>query len=129
MFDEELHGRQQMKSVMCRFVFCRQRSDERLKRGGEQKSVAVLSSLPYSSVLTPLSQHAGPLYFNKGPSALQQVRVPYLSCIMQLSYCSVLRSARSGPPLFLMTFRRFMKRCSSGTHPRQGCEAWCLSAA
>lgn len=62
--------------MMCRFVFCRQRSDERLKRGGEQKSVAVLSSLPYSSVLTPLSQHAGPLYFNKGPSALQQVGAP-----------------------------------------------------
>ena len=56
-----------------RFVFCRQRSDERLKRGAEQKSVAVLSSMPYSSVLSPLSQHAGPLYFNKGPTALQQV--------------------------------------------------------
>ena len=82
--------------MMCRFVFCRQRSDERLKRGGEQKSVAVLSSLPYSSVLTPLSQHAGPVYFNKGPSALQQVGAP-MSCIMQLSSCSVLRSARSGP--------------------------------
>ena len=80
---------------MCRFVFCRQRSDERLKRGGEQKSVAVLSCLPYSSVLTPLSQHAGPLYFNKGPSALQQVGVPYLPCIMQLSSCPVLRSAGS----------------------------------
>ncbi|CAK0733784.1 hypothetical protein CVIRNUC_000332 [Coccomyxa viridis] len=55
------------------FVFCRQRSDERLKRGGEQKSVAVLSTMPYSSVLSPLSQHAGPFYFNRGPSALQQV--------------------------------------------------------
>ncbi len=62
--------------MLCSFVFCRQRADERLKRGGEQKSVAVLSCLPYSSVLTPLSQHAGPLYFNKGPSALRQVGLP-----------------------------------------------------
>ncbi|CAL8466888.1 g6424 [Coccomyxa elongata] len=55
------------------FVFCRQRSDERLKRGGEQKSVVVLSTQPYSGVLTPLSQHAGPLYFNNGSAALQEV--------------------------------------------------------
>ncbi len=60
-----------------RFVFCRQRWDERLKRGGEQKSVAVLSAHPFSSVLGPLSQHAGPLYFNHGVSALQTV--PQLS--------------------------------------------------
>jgi hypothetical protein len=59
--------------LCCRFVFCRQRSDERLKRGGEQKSVVVLSSQPYSAVLTPLSQHAGPLYFNRGNAALQEV--------------------------------------------------------
>ena len=64
----------------CSFVFCRQRSDERLKRGAEQKSVAVLSSMPYSSVLSPLSQHAGPLYFNKGPSALQQVPEAFHTC-------------------------------------------------
>ncbi len=59
----------------CRFVFCRQRSDERLKRGGEQKSVVVLSTQPYSGVLTPLSQHAGPLYFNNGRAALQEVSI------------------------------------------------------
>ena len=35
--------------------------------------MAVLSTMPYSSVLSPLSQHAGPFYFNRGPSALQQV--------------------------------------------------------
>lgn len=56
-----------------RFVFCRQRSDERLKRGGEQKSVVVLSTQPYSSVLMPLSQYAGPLYFNRGKAALHEV--------------------------------------------------------
>ncbi|KAK9810174.1 hypothetical protein WJX72_006112 [[Myrmecia] bisecta] len=55
------------------FVFCRQRQDERLKRGGEQKSVVVLSRFPYSSVLGPLSQYVGPLYFNQGSTALQQV--------------------------------------------------------
>ena len=61
-----------------RFVFCRQRSDERLKRGGEQKSVVVLAAQPYSSVLGPLSQHAGPVYFNQGASALQMVWHPPL---------------------------------------------------
>ncbi|KAL3154098.1 hypothetical protein ABBQ32_013634 [Trebouxia sp. C0010 RCD-2024] len=55
------------------FVFCRQRQDERLRRGGEQKSVIVLSEQPYSSALTPLAQYAGPLYFNNGQSALQEV--------------------------------------------------------
>ena len=68
-----LHECETIRLGARRFVFCRQRSDERLKRGAEQKSVAVLSSMPYSSVLSPLSQHAGPLYFNTGPTALQQV--------------------------------------------------------
>ncbi len=45
-----------------------------MRRGGEQKSVVVLSQQPYSSVLAPLSQYAGPLYFNEGPEALQLVR-------------------------------------------------------
>ena len=58
----------------CRFVFCRQRQDEKLKRGGEQKSVVVLSHQPYSSTLIPLAQYAGPLYFNNGSGALQEVR-------------------------------------------------------
>eukprot|EP00884_Botryococcus_braunii_P007607 jgi/Botrbrau1/16848/Bobra.150_2s0070.1 len=55
------------------FVFCRQRHDPSMRRGGEQKSVVVLSQQPYSSVLAPLSQYAGPLYFNQGPEALQLV--------------------------------------------------------
>lgn len=57
-----------------RFVYCRQRTDERLRRGGEQKSVVVLAAQPHSSVLRPLSQHAGALYFNRGPAALVEVR-------------------------------------------------------
>ena len=59
----------------CRFVFCRQRQDEKLRRGGEQKSVVVLSQQPYSSALIPLAQYAGPLYFNIGKTALEEVSI------------------------------------------------------
>jgi hypothetical protein len=41
------------------FVFCRQRQDESLPRGGEQRSVVVLSPFPISSLLLPFTQHAG----------------------------------------------------------------------
>lgn len=54
-------------------MFCRQRQDERLRRGAEQKSVVVLSEHPFSSILGPLSQHLGPLFFNDGVGALQAV--------------------------------------------------------
>ncbi|KAK9864873.1 hypothetical protein WJX84_003125 [Apatococcus fuscideae] len=54
-------------------VFCRQRQDERLRRGGEQKSVVVLSGHPYTSVLEPLTKYAGMMFFNNGPAALQTV--------------------------------------------------------
>jgi hypothetical protein len=53
--------------------FYRQRQDERLRRGGEQKSVVILSERPYSSVFKPLVQIAGPLYFDIGGRALEQV--------------------------------------------------------
>ena len=56
-----------------RFVFCRQRQDQKLRRGGEQKSVVVLSVQPYSSVLGQLSQFAGSMYFNHGAEALEEV--------------------------------------------------------
>ena len=56
-----------------RFVFCRQRQDQKLRRGGEQKSVVVLSVQPYSSVLGQLSQFAGSMYFNHGTEALEEV--------------------------------------------------------
>ncbi|MQL82515.1 hypothetical protein Taro_015004 [Colocasia esculenta] len=55
------------------YVFNRQRQDERLKRGGEQKSVVILSPRPYSSVFRPLLQILGPLCFDIGKRALQLV--------------------------------------------------------
>ncbi|KAJ9516128.1 hypothetical protein QJQ45_024559 [Haematococcus lacustris] len=57
----------------CSWVFCRQRQDSSLRRGGEQLSVVVLAEHPWSSVLRPLSQVAGPLLFSSGPQALEQV--------------------------------------------------------
>ena len=68
----------------CRFVFCRQRQDERLRRGGEQKSLVILSELPFSSVLGMLAQYAGPLYFNRGPVALQEasVQIQGMLCLL-----------------------------------------------
>ncbi|KAL6281552.1 hypothetical protein ACE6H2_018433 [Prunus campanulata] len=55
------------------YVFNRQRHDERLKRGGEQKSVVILSHSPYSSVFRPLLQIMGPLYFDIGRKALEHI--------------------------------------------------------
>lgn len=55
------------------YVFNRQRQDERLKRGGEQKSVVVLSYSPYSGVFKPLLQILGPLCFDIGKKALEHV--------------------------------------------------------
>ncbi|KAG8379375.1 hypothetical protein BUALT_Bualt07G0082100 [Buddleja alternifolia] len=55
------------------FVFNRQRHDERLKRGGEQKSVVILSHNPYSCVFRPLLQIMGPLYFDIGKKALNYI--------------------------------------------------------
>lgn len=54
-------------------MFNRQRHDERLKRGGEQKSVVILSYFPYSSVFKPLLQIMGPLYFDIGSKALEHI--------------------------------------------------------
>ncbi|KAJ6868586.1 protein DENND6A isoform X1 [Populus alba x Populus x berolinensis] len=55
------------------YVFNRQRHDERLRRGGEQKSVVILSHNPYSSVFRPLLQIMGPLYFDIGKKALEHI--------------------------------------------------------
>ncbi|XP_008775891.2 protein DENND6B isoform X1 [Phoenix dactylifera] len=55
------------------YVFNRQRQDERLPRGGEQKSVVVLSHYPYSSVFRLLLQILGPLCFDIGRAALDLV--------------------------------------------------------
>ncbi|KAK7411252.1 hypothetical protein VNO78_02685 [Psophocarpus tetragonolobus] len=55
------------------YVFNRQRHDERLKRGGEQKSVVILSYSPYASVFRPLLQIVGPLFFDIGKKALEHI--------------------------------------------------------
>lgn len=55
------------------YVFNRQRQDERLPRGGEQKSVVVLSHSPFTSVFRPLLQILGPLCFDIGRTALELV--------------------------------------------------------
>ncbi|KAJ4960451.1 hypothetical protein NE237_020361 [Protea cynaroides] len=55
------------------FVFNRQRQDERLKRGGEQKSVVILSYCPYSCVFRRLLQILGPLYFDIGKAAVEHM--------------------------------------------------------
>ena len=90
-----------------RFVFCRQRQDEKLKRGGEQKSVVVLSHQPYSSTLIPLAQYAGPLYFNNGSGALQEVRhlLNLLSAIVPM-YTSLRCMSMSQLCVALMLFKR-----------------------
>ncbi|XP_061362158.1 uncharacterized protein LOC133305918 isoform X2 [Gastrolobium bilobum] len=62
-----------VSKYMYGFVFNRQRHDERLKRGGEQKSVVILSHRPYSSVFRPLLQIIGPLYFDMGKKALEHI--------------------------------------------------------
>ncbi len=54
-------------------MYCRQRQDDRLKRGGEQKSLVLLSLFPFSQALSLVSHCAGPLYFNQGLPALQEV--------------------------------------------------------
>ena len=55
------------------YVFNRQRHDERLKRGGDQRSVVILSHNPYTSVFRPLLQIMGPLYFDIGKKALEHI--------------------------------------------------------
>ncbi|CAN6465976.1 unnamed protein product [Victoria cruziana] len=57
------------------YVFNRQRQDQRLKRGGEQKSVVILTHRPYSSVFKPLLQILGPLCFDIGKKALDHVAI------------------------------------------------------
>ena len=59
-----------------RYVFCRQRQDDSLRRGADQHSLVLLSEHPYSSVLVPLCQWAGPFYFNHGQIALEEVLLP-----------------------------------------------------
>ena len=55
------------------FVFCRQRQDETLQRGGVQRSIAVLSPFPLSNLLGPIAKFAGPVCINQGPDTLKTV--------------------------------------------------------
>lgn len=73
------------------YVFNRQRHDERLRRGGEQKSVVILSHSPYSSVFRPVLQILGPLFFDIGKKALEHMAsyvsmwpAPILGKLMEL---------------------------------------------
>ena len=69
--------------------------------------MAVLSSMPYSSVLSPLSQHAGPLYFNRGPSALQQVT----TALRSVTSLGMVSHHTSHNPLY-----RSCRSLAGGTH-------------
>ncbi len=40
--------------------------------------MVVLSEQPYSSALIPLAQYAGPLYFNIGQTAMEEVKLTVL---------------------------------------------------
>jgi hypothetical protein len=51
------------------FVFCRQRRDAALPRGGDQRSVVLLSPLPLTAVLGPLAARAGPRCLAGGVAA------------------------------------------------------------
>ncbi|KAJ3674142.1 hypothetical protein LUZ60_006134 [Juncus effusus] len=60
-------------SFLYGFVFNRQRQDPRLPRGGEQKSVVILTHLPFLALFKLLLQILGPLCFDIGHSALSLV--------------------------------------------------------
>lgn len=71
---EHGHCTQLTTGHRARYVFCRQRQDDSLRRGADQHSLVLLSEHPYSSVLVPLCQWAGPFYFNHGQIALEEVQ-------------------------------------------------------
>lgn len=52
-------------------AFCRQRHDGTMQRGGDQRSIVVLSTLPLHCILRPMAQYVGPLCLAHGPEALQ----------------------------------------------------------
>lgn len=54
-------------------VFCRARTDERLRRGCEQRSIVLLSHLPLFALLEPLARLVGPAVLSYGERALRQV--------------------------------------------------------
>ncbi|GMH16631.1 hypothetical protein Nepgr_018472 [Nepenthes gracilis] len=110
-FQESVSTRVQQKSEIWQnvdgsqylygYVFNRQRHDERLKRGGEQKSVVILSHSPYSNVFRPLLQIMGPLFFDIGKKALEHMAA-YVSLWPTPAYVLLEESAVSMAP-FLPT--------------------------
>lgn len=55
------------------FVFCRQRLDRRLPRGGEQKAVVVLSPVPLGDIFYSLVKYAGMMVATRGWCVLEDV--------------------------------------------------------
>ena len=63
------------------YVFCRQRTDARLERGGDQQSVLVLSHLPYGPVFKALVRvrlplHRGSSERSRGSGRLRFIATP-----------------------------------------------------
>lgn len=59
--------------VLCSYVCARQYRDDRLQRGADQRSVILISELPYSSILSPLAAILGPALFPSFRSAAAEV--------------------------------------------------------
>mmetsp|Transcript_12481 Transcript_12481/g.45494 ORF Transcript_12481/g.45494 Transcript_12481/m.45494 type:complete len:706 (+) Transcript_12481:194-2311(+) len=83
------------------YVFCRQRKDQTLQRGGDQKSVVVLTELPFSNVFAALCRIVGPLYFDIGDEAFKEILaevtmwpVPELGAAMELHVNGMLLRAQ-----------------------------------
>ncbi|UZJ52789.1 hypothetical protein CBS101457_002109 [Exobasidium rhododendri] len=53
------------------YCFFRQRKDATIRRGYFQKSVVILSHLPYVSLFSEIVKRLGPLYFQNGMAALE----------------------------------------------------------
>lgn len=107
------------------YVFNRQRHDERLKRGGEQKSVVILSHSPFSSVFRPLLQIVGPLFFDIGKKALEHIAAfvskwppPVPGNVMDLPIGNAMLKVNLPPALSLpvesgMSFEEFASSAAS----------------
>ncbi|KAJ1906249.1 hypothetical protein LPJ81_001449 [Coemansia sp. IMI 209127] len=52
-------------------VFFRQKRDPLMRRGGFQRSVAIISHLPYHGLFSRMAQMLGPMYFDLGTAILE----------------------------------------------------------
>ncbi|XP_039114403.1 protein DENND6A [Dioscorea cayenensis subsp. rotundata] len=73
IFSFRLPSSSSPSSFLYGFVFNRRRQDDRLPRGGDQRSVVIVSHSPFSSVFRPVLQILAPLYFDIGATALSLV--------------------------------------------------------